>query len=266
MDNRRVEAVEAYVKAFRTGEHSAADKVAGYLADDVVLVGGRQDSSGKQEVLKYITGQWPNTPTYLQAAWSEIEPDGDQLKVGAKISGLGAAPAGVNLTFSFNAADQISRVEQEIVPQTSATPTDKLPDFAKAMVNNALANGTPITVAYVDGEGRPVLSLRGSTQVYSDTQLAIWLRSAEGGLNRALEKNPNISLLYRDQRSRSTLVFQGRGHIETDEDVRKRVWEMAPEIEQNHDPSRLGAALIIDLDRVQGGTPRGGVRMARSGS
>jgi hypothetical protein len=36
-----------------------------------------------------------------------------------------------------------------------------------------------------------------------------------------------------------------------------------PEVEQRHDLERTGAALIIDLDRVMGSTPRGGVRMVR---
>jgi hypothetical protein len=266
MTNRRVEAVDAYMKALRTGEHSAAAQAAPYLAPDVVLASGRQDVSGHAEVLKRITGQWPNTPVYLHAAWSDPVPEGDQLKVSATFTGLGAAPGGASLKFSFNDADQISRVEQEITPPSPTAPTETLPDYVKAMVNNALANGTPMTVAYVDEAGRPVLSLRGSTQVFSGNQLAIWLRNAEGGLVKSLENNPNVSLLYRDQKTRSTIIFQGRGHIEGDEEVRRRVWERAPEVEQNHDPSRQGAALIIDLDRAQGATPRGGVRMSRSGS
>jgi hypothetical protein len=267
MADNRVAAVHAYVKALRTGEHSAAAQVSPLLAPDAVLVGGKQDSEGHDEVLNKVTGQWPNTPTYLVAAWSEVAADGDRLKTTGSISGLGAAPAAINLTFSFNAAGQISRVEQEIVPQTPPAPSDKMPDVVKSMVNGALANGTPMTVAYVDTEGRPSLSLRGSVQAFSDNQLCIWLRTAEKGMAKALEANSNVSLLYRDQKSRSTLIFQGRGHIENDEEIRRRVWEMAPEVEQNHDPKReTGVALIIDLDRVQGFTPRGGVRMTRSPS
>lgn len=263
MGNKRVEAVEAYVKALRTGEHSAAEQAAKYLAKDVVLAGGRQDVVGYENVLGQITGQWPNTAVYIQGAWSGVEADGDRLKAGATFSGLGAAPASISLAFSFNAADEINRVEQEIKPQTPAAPTDVLPDFARSMVNSALANGTPMVVAYVDEVGRPNLSLRGSTSVFSDTQLAIWLRNAESGLVKALENNPNMSLLYRDQKSRSTLIFQGRGHIEADEAIRNRVFELSPEVEQNHDPARHGAALIVDLTRVLGGTAKGGVRMMR---
>jgi len=45
-----------------------------------------------------------------------------------------------------------------------------------------------------------------------------------------------------------------------------RVFDLIPEIEQNHSPDRTGSALIIDLDRVDGGTPDGRVRFVRSQS
>jgi hypothetical protein len=38
---------------------------------------------------------------------------------------------------------------------------------------------------------------------------------------------------------------------------------MAPEVEQMHDPGRKGAALIIDVVRLQGGGPKGNFRMVR---
>ncbi len=53
----------------------------------------------------------------------------------------------------------------------------KLTDEIKATVNSALESGSPILVAAVTAEGRPVLSFRGSLQVYSDTQLGFWLRA-----------------------------------------------------------------------------------------
>jgi hypothetical protein len=70
-----------------------------------------------------------------------------------------------------------------------------------------------------------------------------------------------MALMYRDPPARANLTFEGRAHFETDPEVRDRVFELAPEVEQKHDPGRIGAALIIDLDRVTGATPRGGVRM-----
>ena len=52
-------------------------------------------------------------------------------------------------------------------------------------------------VAYTDENGAPVLSLRGSTQVYSDTQLCIWVRNAGGGIVRTMAHNNRVALLYR---------------------------------------------------------------------
>ena len=86
---------------------------------------------------------------------------------------------------------------------------------------------------------------------------------AEGGLTKAIQTNPRLSLLYRDSKSRSTVVIQGRGHIATDEETRRRVYEMTPEVEQFHDTQRNGAALIIDVTRLQGGGPKGNFRMQR---
>ena len=266
MANLRVQAVEAYVKALRTGESSAAVSAAGHLATDIVVVSGKDEFVGSRAALQRITGQWPNTPVYLQGAWSSPQESDGQIIVSSVFTGLGAAPAGLRLTFSFDAAERISRVEQEIIPAAPAAPAEVIPDFVKGLVNNALANGTPMVVAYTDEQGQPVLSLRGSTQVYSPTQLCAWLRNADGGLITGLQKNPRMSLLYRDSKTRTTLNFQGRGHIETDEEVRGRVYELAPEVEQNHDPAHKGAALLIDVERLFGLTPNGGGRLVRGGA
>ncbi|HLZ68497.1 MAG TPA: pyridoxamine 5'-phosphate oxidase family protein [Dehalococcoidia bacterium] len=256
-------AVEAYVQALRTGEAAAAQRAAGYLAPDVVLNTGREEFAGHDAVLARISGQWPLTPVYQHGGWSEPHPDGDGLSVQAEFGPFGAAPRSVSLRFAFNAAGQISRVEQRTVqappPETSRT----LPDFVRGLVNGALANGTPLTLAYVDAEGRPVQSLRGSTHVFSDHQLAIWLRNPNSGMAQAMQRNPALSLLYRDSKTRTTLIFQGRGHVEADPAVRERVFALSPEVEQNHDPERHGLALIIDVERVQGASPRGSVRMER---
>ena len=57
---------------------------------------------------------------------------------------------------------------------------------------------------------------------------------------------------------------QCRGHVETDPAVRERVYQLAPEVEQNHDTARKGAALIIDVSSLGGSTVRGMVRVAPS--
>ena len=138
-----------------------------------------------------------------------------------------------------------------------------LTDEIRDAVNHAFANGTPIVVAYVDERGQPRLSFRGSTQVFGDDQLAIWVRNPEGGLVRALAVNPRVSLLYRSADPRRLLTFEGRAHADNAEATRTAVYERAPEPERKADPERKGVPVIVDLDRVAGFTPAGRVLMQR---
>jgi hypothetical protein len=48
------------------------------------------------------------------------------------------------------------------------------------------------------------------------------------------------------------LQFHGTARIADDVADRKRVFESAPEREQNSDPESKGAAIIVDLTRVDG--------------
>jgi hypothetical protein len=139
----------------------------------------------------------------------------------------------------------------------------KITDEIKEAVNGALSNRTPIIVAYVDEDGQPSLSFRGSTQVYSDDQLAIWVRNPEGGLLRALQKNPRVTLMYRNPENRTTLQFRGRGRMDNSESVRAHVYNNAPEAERNADKEQKGMPLILDLDRVDGTIPGFRVQMRR---
>jgi hypothetical protein len=224
---------------------------------------GHEEFHGYDETLKMITGIGVMTGVYRSAPWSNPTPDGaDTVKVSADMGG--GLLSSVSLTFSFNNRNQITRIEQVNTGGAPPPSTDRIPDFVKGLVNAALANNTPLIVAYTDDNGAPNLSLRGSTQVYSDTQLSIWVRHANGGMANTLKKNPRMTFMYRDPPARANLTFEGTAHFETDEDIRNRVFELAPEVEQKHDPGRIGAALIVDITRVSGNTPRGGVRMQRS--
>ena len=268
--NARVRAVEAYLKALRTGEASATETAARHLAPDVELrtVGahmwgnGPEEFHGYDQTLAMITGIGVMTGVYRTAPWTDprVEQDGT-LTVSADIGG--GLLSSSRLTFTFNDQDQITRVEQVNAGGTPAPATDRIPEFVKGIINGALANNTPLIVAYTDENGAPNLSLRGSTQVYSDTQLSIWVRHANGGMANALKKNPRMALMYRDPPARTNLTFEGTAHFETDSAIRDRVFELAPEVEQKHDLQRIGAALLIDVTRLTGSTPRGGVRMQR---
>ena len=257
----RIEAAEAYLKALRTGEPSATRRASQYLAEDVVLATGQDEIRGHDNVLKRITGQWPLTPVFQHAGFSSPREEDGALTVEGEITPMGAAPQKLTLTFTFDGGDRITRIEQQQQGAPPIPPVETIPSFVRGIINGALANATPIVVAYTDEHGQPVLSLRGSTQVYSDTQLCIWVRNAEGGIVRNMARNNRVSLLYRDSKLRTTLIMQGRGHVETDPAVRERVFNLAPEVEQNHDPGRKGAALIIDLTSLQGTTVRGLVKV-----
>ncbi len=130
----------------------------------------------------------------------------------------------------------------------------KLPPALQEAVTTAFARTRPISVAYVSADQRPQLSFRGSTQAYSETQLAIWVRPSKGGLAAGLEKNPHLVLLYGDitPDSRAFVTFRGRGRIDNTEAVRRKVYETMHPLERDRDPERKGKPLIIDLDSVDG--------------
>src|SRR4051794_27327225 len=115
MADKKTQAAEAVVQSIRTGERIASKYAEAGLADDVVLDTGKEQVAGKAAVLERISGVWPSTPIYYQGGWSTPVAEGDTLKVSGTFPALGAAPAGMNLTFAFNGSGQISKINQEIV-------------------------------------------------------------------------------------------------------------------------------------------------------
>lgn len=130
----------------------------------------------------------------------------------------------------------------------------KLTADMQRAVNTAFETGKPVTIAYVDERGAPQLSYRGSTQAYSETQLAIWVRNPEGGILAATRKNPAVALIYGnfDPNARGFMTFRGRARVDDGADARRRVYDQAHEIERSRDPERKGVPLIVDLDSVDG--------------
>jgi len=130
----------------------------------------------------------------------------------------------------------------------------KLSEEMQRAVNTAFEMLKPIVISYVDESGAPQLSFRGSTQAYSDTQLAIWVRNPEGRIVESLAKNPAIALIYGnfEPNARGFMIFRGRAHIDESDAVRHRVYEQSHAFERDKDKDRKGIALIIDLDSVEG--------------
>jgi Pyridoxamine 5'-phosphate oxidase len=121
----------------------------------------------------------------------------------------------------------------------------------RGIVNDAVPNGTPMSVAHVGEDGAPVLTIRGSVQFYGPAQLSVWLRNPKGGLATAIARDPRVALLYRDSARVVTVSITGHARIEPDEAVRERVYEAMSEFEQTHDPDREGACLIVDIKHLK---------------
>jgi hypothetical protein len=259
MGEDRRAAVDAVVRAMRTGEHSAAIVAAKFLASRVVMNANGVELASRDAVIDRISGQWAFTPVLAQGEWSLPEKVADGLKVTAEFPGLGAAPSDYSLRFWFDERDLISRIEEKFSFKMTAEPIDQIPTHVRTAINRALANQTPMVLAYVDDEGAPSLSLRGSVHVYNSTKLSLWVRNPNSGLIRSIGANRPLSLLYRNSSSRTTLTIQGRGTVIEDPTVRRRIFELSPEVEQRHDLAMAGAAVLVDVSRIQGTSSKGPV-------
>ena len=120
-----------------------------------------------------------------------------------------------------------------------------------ALISGALDTGNVLLVAAVDRDRKPLLSFRGSTAVFNDTQLCFWARNSSGGTLEAINQNPHVAFMYRSQ-SVPLLQFLGRARITDDPTERDRVFDLAHERERARDPERKGRAVIVDLDEVKG--------------
>jgi len=130
----------------------------------------------------------------------------------------------------------------------------RLTDEMMNAVNAAFEARRPMVISYVDESGAPQLSYRGSTQAYSETQLAIWVRNPEGRILESIEKNPRVAMLYGyfEPNEHGFMIFRGRAHVDGSDAVRTHVYEHAHEFERKQDAERKGVAIVIDLDSVDG--------------
>jgi hypothetical protein len=120
----------------------------------------------------------------------------------------------------------------------------------KEMIANAIPDNVMVFAA-VSVDGKPLVTFRGSTSAYSDDQLSVWLRHAGGSTEQAIERHPEVVLLYRSK-AVPMLQFNGRARVTTDPTERNRAYEISNPLEQKQDPERKGTAIIVDLDSVQG--------------
>ena len=244
-----IQLVKDFLASLRPGSNGKLLPRAELLTEDAIFQTlGKIE--GRDAVIQRMAGEAGGQP-YRVMQWSEPEPDGAEVRISGRMP-AGAAKGGVILTFRF-AGNRITAVLQQPLPgvPTPATPLGLTPEI-RAMVNSASADGFPIVVAHVGESDQPILSFRGSTQAFSDTQLAIWVRNSDGNFLNSVAKNPRLALMYRNAKTRALYQFQGRAQVSTDAAVREQIYAHMSQGERNHDYARTGVALIIDLERVEG--------------
>jgi Pyridoxamine 5'-phosphate oxidase len=257
-----VDAVAAFIEAASDPTDDALRALDTVLRAEATVITPFGRATGPAAV-----GELLRTPrlraTLGAATWGTPHRDGPSVTVEAVLP-PGRPLAAIRSTMSLDEGDVLTGVVQEIVaapppePQPLVLPADVQED-----VNGALANGTPMVVAYVDADGAPHLSLRGSTQAYGDARLALWIRDPAGGLLQAIPERPTLALFYRDPSRGRTYQFTGRSHVDDDPGTRAAVHTGQPEVERNLDPYQRGAAVIVDLERVEGTGPGGRFRLER---
>lgn len=261
----RIAVVMEFLGSLKSG--SAVPPRSDLLTEDVTYSSSRGTVTGRDTAMKYMAG--PTAFTFYQKGnWSKPKVDGEVIEIIAE-----PEPGAVGSTLRCHfTGGRISLMQDQAFGRPAVEQKGiKLSPEMKAAINNASANKSPILLSYVNESGQPSLSFRGSTHAYSDDQLAIWLRNAEGGLTKAITKNPKVALMYRDNAPTGGMFhFQGRARITTDPEERKKIYDAAPENERNHDLDMEGGAVIIDLDFLQGfvgrtpdGRSTGRIRMRR---
>jgi len=258
----QIEAARRWAAALSEPTEEHKDALGAVLADAVVSATPLGVSEGSADVLAGF-GRSPLADALATATWSDPVEDGGGVAMTATFA-PGAPVGGLTLRFGFDDAGRIARADTALVPAPPPEPVRvKMTDAMRGAVNGALLNRTPVIVAYVDAGGQPHLSFRGSTQVLSDDQLAMWIRAPQGGLVSALEHNPKLALFYRDPETRTAYQFHGRGHVAADPATADTVYANAPEPERNLDSQRHGVAVVVDVDRVEGRDANGPVLMTR---
>ena len=243
----RIEKAKRFAEILKSGGRELPD----LLADDVAFLALNVDLRGRDAVLKRLTDK-DTGRVYREATWTDAKAHGEAIQITARMPD--AAPQSGNVLLLRFRDAQVATIRQQLLlpakpaPETALRLTDEL----KGLVNGALATRHPMLLSYVDESGQPVLSFRGSTQVFSDDQIAIWVRNSGGSLLRSIAKNPRVALMYRDEDKKATFQFQGCAWIATGERERRQVYDASHKVEQDHDFAELGVALIIDLGRIEG--------------
>jgi hypothetical protein len=121
-----------------------------------------------------------------------------------------------------------------------------------AAIDGAIERGPALVLGYVTEDGAPALSFRGSAQVHSPDQVAVWARKRDEGLAHDISTHPRVTLLYysRDTPGAGYLSIRGRARVAPE--LNGVVYDRMVGAERSLDPERKGIAVLIDVDVVDG--------------
>ncbi|MFI5046932.1 MAG: pyridoxamine 5'-phosphate oxidase family protein [Acidimicrobiia bacterium] len=244
--------------AAATSESATAEQaLRSALHDDVHLLSPVGEPTGPDAVLETI-GMFRGL--FATGTWSEPRAGEGEVVFTATFP-PGGPLGSAEVTLRFDDDGRIVEIRERLTPggPPPAVPVDL--DQLATEINGALGDGNTVVVAYVDGDGQPQLSFRGTVQVLDAARLALWIRDPNGGLPKALAGNPRLSFWYHDRSTRTTYQVQGRGRVDPDPQARTTVYDNSPEREQQFDPDRAGVAVVVDVDLVTGRGPAGAVNM-----
>jgi hypothetical protein len=251
---------EVYLAALASPTEETLGALAPLLADDVKAGGMFGHGDDKESVL--ATTAAPAYPLLGAAEWAEPNVDGDVITVAGTFP-PGLPVSGVTITMRVRDGVLVELAQElQQAPPAAATPI-AIDEQVAALIDGALDNKTPVIAAYVDANGVPHVSPRGTVQVWSPTALAMWARDPNGGMLRAIPTNPAVSLFYRDGASRAAYEMTGRMRVTDDPDERQRIFDRSPLVERNFDPLLRGTAIIVELDAFVGAGPTGRLNMRR---
>jgi hypothetical protein len=256
------ELAETYLAALKDPNDETIAALGSVLADDVRAAGMFGSGEGKEAVLASTAK--PPFPLLGSATWGDPTTDGDTITVHGTLP-PGLPVVGAIVTMRTNGdGTKLTFLAQELeqAPPSAPTALDIDDELAK-IIDSALDNKTPFMAAYVDKDGVPKVSPRGTVQSWSPTEIAMWARDPNGGMLRAIPTNPNVSLFYRDGAARTQFEIVGRMRVTEDPDERQRVFDRSPLIERNFDPLLKGKAIIVEVDSIVGSGPSGRLNMKR---
>jgi hypothetical protein len=246
--------VDAFFSAATANDRTRASAM---LADDVTFEKNATPTQcGADATLE--TMLTANGKLIARLRWEPAEAAGDVIRVTGHAP-EGSAKLGYIMTVALRDG-RITSIQQQDIRDARIAGSVRtgqkhdpicLPDELKTMINSA-RDTNPMAIAAVDEHGQPLISNRGSIHAFSNDQLALWIRNPEGDLVTAIARNPRVALLYREQTKKATFQFQGSARVSRDAAERERVFAATPASEQKHDFARIGAAVIIDLDLVEG--------------